>query len=194
MRLSLRSGFSHFARQTARATGHPFTLFLAIAAVIIWALTGPHFDYSDTWQLVINTGTTIITFLMVFLIQNTQNRDTDAIQIKLNEIIRALEGAHNAVVSLEDLEEEQLILLREKYSLLAEQARARLKSGEEDTDAPAVGVEACAGGPAGEPARESRRDQVPLREHIVEQQSGLSLQHGEIAAAVGEHALRESRA
>jgi low affinity Fe/Cu permease len=111
--------------------------------VIVWALCGPRFDYSDTWQLVINTATTIITFLMVFLIQHTQNRDTDAIQIKLNEIIRALEGAHNAVVSLEDLEEEQLALLRQKYSRLAEQARKQLKRGGRDTDAPEVNVEEC---------------------------------------------------
>ncbi|MEA3155414.1 MAG: hypothetical protein QOK44_3003, partial [Betaproteobacteria bacterium] len=113
---NLRLGFSYLARQAARAAGHPLALFISVTSVIVWALCGPRFDYSDTWQLVINTSTTIITFLMVFLIQHTQNRDTDAIQIKLNEIIRALEGAHNAVVSLEDLEEEQLALLRQKYS------------------------------------------------------------------------------
>jgi low affinity Fe/Cu permease len=131
------------ARQTARAAGHPLALVVSVTFVILWSLCGPRFDYSDTWQLVINTTTTIITFLMVFLIQHTQNRDTDAIQIKLNEIIRALEGAHNAVVSLEDLEEEQLALLRQKYSALAEQARKRLERGVLDTDAPDLNVEEC---------------------------------------------------
>ncbi|MEN3353970.1 MAG: hypothetical protein V7640_2128 [Betaproteobacteria bacterium] len=143
MTLELRSAFSMLARQTARAAGHPLALVVSVTFVILWALCGPRFDYSDTWQLVINTTTTIITFLMVFLIQHTQNRDTDAIQIKLNEIIRALEGAHNAVVSLEDLEEEQLALLRQKYSALAEQARKRLERGVLDTDAPDLNVEEC---------------------------------------------------
>jgi low affinity Fe/Cu permease len=140
---NVRSAFSHFARQTARAAGHPLALVISVTSVIVWALCGPRFDYSDTWQLVINTTTTIITFLMVFLIQNTQNRDTDAIQIKLNEIIRALEGAHNAVVSLEDLEEEQLALLRQKYSALAEHARRRLERGGLDTGAPDMSVDEC---------------------------------------------------
>jgi low affinity Fe/Cu permease len=133
-----RATFSHVARQTARVAGHPAALALAIACVIVWALLGPQFDYSDTWQLVINTGTTIITFLMVFLIQNSQNRDTDAIHIKLNEIIRALEGAHNAVVALEDLEEEELCLLRDKYAALAEHARVRVKQGRLDTGVPEI--------------------------------------------------------
>jgi low affinity Fe/Cu permease len=140
---SLRSAFSSLARHTARAAGHPLALFISVTFVIVWAACGPQFDYSDTWQLVINTATTIITFLMVFLIQHTQNRDTDAIQIKLNEIIRALEGAHNAVVSLEDLEEEQLALLRQKYAMLAEQARKRLQRGALDTGAPDLSVEEC---------------------------------------------------
>jgi low affinity Fe/Cu permease len=135
--------FSRAARQTARAAGHPLALLISVTSVIVWALCGPRFGYSDTWQLIINTSTTIITFLMVFLIQHTQNRDTDAIQIKLNEIIRALEGAHNAVVSLEDLEEEQLALLRQKYSTLAEQARKRLERGGLDTGAPEMSVDEC---------------------------------------------------
>src|SRR3954447_9331958 len=135
--------FSRMARQTARAAGHPLALLISVTSVIVWALCGPRFGYSDTWQLIINTSTTIITFLMVFLIQHTQNRDTDAIQIKLNEIIRALEGAHNAVVSLEDLEEEQLVLLREKYALLAEQARKGLLRGDLDTAVAEVALDDC---------------------------------------------------
>ena len=103
---------------------------------MLWAATGPLFGYSDTWQLVINTSTTIITFLMVFLIQNTQNRDTEAMQLKLDELIRATQGAHNAVLDLEELEEEHLERYRRRYCELAAQARAKLRSGELDTDSP----------------------------------------------------------
>jgi low affinity Fe/Cu permease len=102
----------------------------------VWIITGPMFGFSDTWQLVINTGTTIITFLMVFLIQNTQNRDTEAIQIKLDELIRATQGAHNALMDLEELEDEALHEFRRKYQLLASKARADLKRGSRDTDTP----------------------------------------------------------
>jgi low affinity Fe/Cu permease len=104
----------------------------------VWALTGPIFGFSDTWQLVINTGTTIVTFLMVFLIQNTQNRDSEAIQVKLDELIRAIEGAHNALLDLEELEEKDLDRIRKNYAKLAKQARADLKKGKFDTDAPEV--------------------------------------------------------
>jgi len=99
---------------------------LAVAVILLWALTGPLFRFSDTWQLVINTGTTIVTFLMVFLIQNTQNRDGEAIQVKLDELIRAIEGAHNALLALEDLEEQDLDRIRANYTRLAAQARAEL--------------------------------------------------------------------
>ncbi len=119
--------FGHFAKATARGAGHPSTFAVAVAIVIVWALTGPLFHFSDTWQLFINTGTTIITFLMVFLIQNTQNRDGAAVQLKLDEIIRALRGAHNAVLSLEEMSEKELEELKAEYLHLADQARARLK-------------------------------------------------------------------
>ena len=101
-----------------------------------WIVTGPIFDFSDTWQLVINTGTTIVTFLMVFLIQNTQNRDTEAIQVKLDELIRATKGAHNALLDLEELEEENLDAFRTKYEALASAARAELRRGVQDTGTP----------------------------------------------------------
>ena len=104
--------------------------------IAIWVVTGPLFGFSDTWQLVINTGTTIITFLMVFLIQNTQNRDTEAIQIKLDELIRATKGAHNALLDLEELEEEALDAFRQKYRALANQAREELGRGSRDTGTP----------------------------------------------------------
>ena len=118
-----KSWFTAFAQWTARATGRPLTFTLALAVIIAWALSGPVFGFSDTWQLVINTGTTIITFLMVFLIQNTQNRDTEAIQVKLDELIRATKGAHNALLDLEELEDDALDSFRRKYEALAAAAR-----------------------------------------------------------------------
>ncbi len=109
---------------------------MAVAIIAVWIVTGPIFQFSDTWQLVINTGTTIITFLMVFLIQNTQNRDTQAIQVKLDELIRATQGAHNALLDLEELEEETLDAFRLKYQALAKAARAKIDLGKLDTDSP----------------------------------------------------------
>jgi low affinity Fe/Cu permease len=115
--------FPRGAGWTARATGHPASFVMALLVIIVWAVTGPIFGFSDTWQLVINTGTTIATFLMVFLIQNTQNRDTAAIQLKLAELIRAQGGAKNTMLDLEDLTEEQLDAMHESYSELAQRAR-----------------------------------------------------------------------
>jgi low affinity Fe/Cu permease len=109
-----------------------------VAVILTWLVTGPLFRYSDTWQLVINTGTTIITFLMVFLIQNTQNRDSEAVQVKLDELLRATTGAHNALLDLEELEERELDQIRARYKGLAETARANLGRGEGDTGAPEV--------------------------------------------------------
>jgi low affinity Fe/Cu permease len=120
-----RSQFTRLAKWTAHATGRPITFFLAALVIVIWAVTGPIFHYSDTWQLVINTGTTIVTFLMVFLIQATQNRDSEAVQVKLDEIIRAIGNAKNELLDLEELEEEDLDELREVYCGIAEKARAK---------------------------------------------------------------------
>jgi low affinity Fe/Cu permease len=124
------------SKTISRLAGRPVTFALAVGIIAVWIITGPLFGFSDTWQLVINTGTTIITFLMVFLIQNTQNRDTQAIQVKLDELIRVTEGAHNALLDLEELGEVELDLFRAKYERLAEQARARLAEGGVDTDVP----------------------------------------------------------
>ena len=132
--------FTQLARGTSRVMGRPLTFVIAAGLVGVWAITGPVFDYSDAWQLTINTATTIITFLMVFLIQATQNRDAEAIQVKLDEIIRALDGAHNALLDLEELEEEDLIRIHESYVKLAETARERLRKGKPDTGVPDVGV------------------------------------------------------
>jgi low affinity Fe/Cu permease len=114
-------------------TGRPLAFLLAVAVILVWAVTGPLFGFSDSWQLVINTGTTIVTFLMVFLIQNTQYRDGEAIQVKLDELIRATSGAHNALLDLEELEDRELDRIREHYSRLAERARADLRKGVADT-------------------------------------------------------------
>jgi len=131
-----KSWFSHFAKSMARFVGRPKVFAIAVALVILWALSGPLFGFSDTWQLVINTTTTVITFLMVFLIQSTQNRDTEAMQVKLDELIRATQGAHNALLDLEELEEDQLDAFRMKYQRLADRARAQVKAGSEDTGTP----------------------------------------------------------
>lgn len=116
--------FSRAARFVSDAVGTPQAFVIACIVIAIWALTGPMFRYSDTWQLVINTGTTILTFLMVFVIQNTQNRDTRALQIKLDELIRATEGAHNALMDLEELEERELRTFQKRFEELAAKARA----------------------------------------------------------------------
>ena len=128
-----KSEFTRFAKWTARTTGRPAAFVIAVAVILAWLFTGPLFKFSDTWQLVINTSTTIVTFLMVFLIQNTQNRDSEAIQVKLDELIRVIEGAHNALLDLEELEDEDLERIRANYEKLAMQARADLRKGIADT-------------------------------------------------------------
>ena len=133
-----RSRFGRLAKATARVTGRPAAFILAVSVILAWLLTGPLFRFSDTWQLVINTGTTIITFLMVFLIQATQNRDAEAVQVKLDESLRATAGAHNALLDLEQLEERELDQILAGYGRLAESARADLRRGARDTGKPEV--------------------------------------------------------
>jgi low affinity Fe/Cu permease len=130
--------FSYLARRIAMLAGRPATFVVAVALILLWALSGPLFGFSDTWQLIVNTTTTIVTFLMVFIIQNTQNRDTEAMQLKLDELIRATQGAHNALLDLENLEEQQLERYRRRYEALAAAAREKLKRGELDTDSPEI--------------------------------------------------------
>ena len=123
----INSPFTRFAKKTSTFTGKPITFILAVLVIAAWGITGPLFDYSDTWQLVINTSTTIITFLMVFLIQNTQNRDTEALQIKLDEIIRSIDLANNALLDLEEMDDQELDRIRETYQSLARKEREGTK-------------------------------------------------------------------
>jgi low affinity Fe/Cu permease len=133
------SWFTRFAKATARATGQPLAFILAVLVVAAWAISGPLFHWSDTWQLVINTGTTIVTFLMVFLIQSTQNRDAEAVQVKLDELLRVTPGAHNVLMNLEELEEHELLRIRAVYVHLAEKARRGVAAGRSDEDVPEIG-------------------------------------------------------
>lgn len=130
------SVYSRFANFTARMAGKPPAFSIAVAVILVWLVSGPVFHFSDTWQLVINTGTTIVTFLMVFLIQNTQNRDTEAMQVKLDELIRATRGAHNALLDLEELDQESLDQFRRRYERLAAAAREEVDNGMPDTGTP----------------------------------------------------------
>jgi low affinity Fe/Cu permease len=128
--------FTRLAQGTAHAAGRPLTFALAAGIIAVWAACGPLFGFSDTWQLIINTSTTIVTFLMVFLIQNTQNRDSEAIQVKLDELIRVTRGAHVALLDLEELEADELDGIRKQYEELAERARMALRKGKSDTNIP----------------------------------------------------------
>ncbi len=126
--------FTQFAKWTAHMAGQPTAFVLAMTVIVVWGISGPIFKFSDTWQLVVNTATPIVTFLMVFLIQNTQNRDTGAMQAKLDELIRVMEGAHNALLDLEELDEEEIEHIRRDYRKLAAEARKAIKKGRSDTD------------------------------------------------------------
>jgi low affinity Fe/Cu permease len=128
--------YANISKTVAHVTGRPGSFVLAVAVIAVWLVTGPLFGFSDTWQLVINTGTTIVTFLMVFLIQNTQNRDTTAIQLKLDELIRATNGAHNALLDLEELDEAALEAFRARFEGLARAAREGTLQGRPDTGTP----------------------------------------------------------
>jgi low affinity Fe/Cu permease len=130
------SPFDRFSKGVAHFAGHPIAFAGAVLVIGVWIVSGPVFGFSDTWQLVINTATTIVTFVMVFVIQNTQNRDGAAVQIKLDELIRAVEGAHNGLLNLEELSESDLEVFRSKYLKLAEEARSREPIGKSDTGTP----------------------------------------------------------
>jgi low affinity Fe/Cu permease len=126
-------GLELVSEAVSRWSGSSAAFTSALGIIVVWALLGPVFHYSDTWQLVINTGTTIVTFLMVFLIQATQNRDSEAVQVKLDELLRATAGCHNALLDLEELEEHELDHIRANYTALAKRARAELRKGRRDT-------------------------------------------------------------
>ena len=138
--MSINRAFTQFANMVSRVAGRSWAFIACILFVLVWAATGPAFGFSDTWQLVINTSTTIITFLMVFLIQNTQNRDTEAMQIKLDELIRVTRDAHNALLDLEELGDREIDAFRARYIALARRARERgevLDDIDRDPEAPA---------------------------------------------------------
>ena len=116
-------GLERFSLAATRAAGSSWAFAIAAGVIAVWLVTGPIFGFSDTWQLVINTGTTIVTFLMVFLIQRSQNKDALALQLKLNEIVAALEGASNRLIDVEDLSEEELLALRKHFQVLVERSR-----------------------------------------------------------------------
>jgi len=119
--------FSHFAQATASSAGHPIAFLLAALVILVWIVSGPIFNYSDTWQLVINTGTTIVTFLMVFLIQNTQNRDILTVQLKLSELVLAMKGAENRFAAIEDLTDEELEELHEECRARVDMTRHHME-------------------------------------------------------------------
>jgi low affinity Fe/Cu permease len=133
-----RGGFHKFARQSAKFTGNPLAFGIATLIIVVWAITGPIFHYSDTWQLVINTGTTIVTFLMVFLIQNTQNRDSVAVQLKLDELIRATKTAHTVMLDVEELSEEELEHLKSCYRKISQEAFKEMRAGKTDLGSPDI--------------------------------------------------------
>ena len=132
------SRFDRFSKGIAYFAGHSVAFAAALALIFLWLVCGPLFGFSDTWQLVINTATTIVTFLMVFVIQNTQNRDGAAIQIKLDELVRAMKGAHNGLLDLEELSEAEIEAFRKKYLQLAEEAREDIRRARSDTGSPTI--------------------------------------------------------
>jgi low affinity Fe/Cu permease len=127
------SWFTRAAKWASHTAGRPSTFMTAVIVILLWAISGPLFGFSDTWQLVINTGTTIVTFLMVFLIQNTQNRDTEALQIKLDELLRAVGAARNTMIDLEELDDAELEAIREDYLNLARKAHANIKRDKDNS-------------------------------------------------------------
>jgi low affinity Fe/Cu permease len=131
--------FEKMAARVIAVTGSPWAFFVALAVIIIWAVSGPIFDYSDTWQLVINTGTTIITFLMVFIIQKSQNKDAKSVQLKLNELIAANKSASNRLIDVENLSEEELDVLHKYYSIMVEETKKRMSMTESHSVEEAIG-------------------------------------------------------
>jgi low affinity Fe/Cu permease len=134
---SLSNAFNQLAHWTAHCAGRPSTFALAVGVIVVWGISGPIFQWSDTWQLVVNTGTTIITFLMVFLIQNTQNRDTEALQLKLDELIRANDLARNRLLRLEELSEEEMDHIKQSFIGLAQASPLLTEERAEQADPPA---------------------------------------------------------
>ena len=138
--MKFKSTFVKIAQGVGEVTGHPMSFAVAFGLILAWAVSGPLFGFSDTWQLVINTGTTIVTFLMVFLIQSTQNRDTEALHLKLDELIRATEGAHLALMDIEKLDDDEFQAFRKMYDEIAQKAKKRLNEGGNDINCPDIDI------------------------------------------------------
>ncbi len=138
--MKLRDLFVRISQRIAEAAGHPGVFITAVLLIILWAASGPIFGFSDTWQLIVNTSTTIITFLMVFLIQSTQNRDSEAIHLKIDELIRATEGAHLALMDIEKFDEDEFQAFRRMYDQIAKDAKDKLNRGENDINCPELQV------------------------------------------------------
>ena len=152
----LTDKFRHFAQHTAAAVGSPWSFAVAVAVILVWGVTGPIFHYSDTWQLVINTGTTVVTFLMVFLIQSTQNRDAHAIHLKLDELIRAGRNARNGLVGLEDLTDAELARLHTEFERIRTAPATTTTARRRAHDASAPHVASLTSDPGAAPGQ--RRD------------------------------------
>jgi low affinity Fe/Cu permease len=166
---TLTAYFTKFAQATAQWTGHPAAFLLALTVVVVWIVTGPVFNYSDTWQLVINTGTTIVTFLMVFLIQNTQNRDMMAVQLKLSELVLPMKGAKNEFAAIEDLSDKELAALHDECRARAEMTLDHLNSRRES------------GSPQAARRRPSR--QIRPQDHTRNRKAVITVMRGHILAA-----------
>jgi low affinity Fe/Cu permease len=151
--------FSRFATQTAQVVGHPYMFLVAVIVIAIWAITGPYFHYSDTWQLIINTGTTIVTFLVVFLIQNTQNRDGKALHLKLDELIRSHHPANDDLIDIQKLSDEELDQLELRYAAIRKECEARREKAAQRA--------AAKSGPAEPKAEESKADKSKVEESKV---------------------------
>ena len=179
------SGFHRFARGAARLAGRPVAFAVAIGAILLWSVLGPLFHFSDTWQLVINTATTIVTFLMVFVIQNTQNRDSEAMQLKLDELLRANENCHNALLDIEELSEEELDTIKRGYAVLARKAIRGVRRGKSDLGTPEVRKKGQRVGEKGRRAEEKPEPVEETGERVEQNEQGVEEKGARVEEVTG---------